>query len=792
MSTQRTHMHRITNVAAQRLTFDERLPELPLAFDPRAVARRFEQCWPESEDSREAPVTIKECLLQNTTYRPGERCIVTYKLLVEPPDAAPRHTIGVVEVDPAGLKHRLFCDDPQLPWLRAVLRRDQMRERFARALQDVVRVTDVSRITPIRYKPGQHCILRYAVHTTDRQQHVWGKLFVQGGEHIQATLDALHEHSRNDARVPRVPQPLAYVPDLHLLLQAPIADGADLHARVFDINEAASTREHWMYALGKRLGALHQLARVPGPEQTLLHDLFALHEYRATIAVVDQAVAAQFDQAARSIEALAGDRPEPAFVASHGACRSDQWMIAGDDLVMLDLDTFCWANPARDLGNMIAYLRWKALRQPQHAPFIERAIALMLDGYGAVRETPDRCWLALYEATSLLKIAGRRFRSLAIREWPLIPELLDTALATAQCATGNHRFAARTGGAASVRLHENRAGSGGFPALEHALDLARIRPDLEPLLRPLARAGQTPVVTAATLLACKPGQRAVVQYALKGADRRVVIGKVYASPDRAAYVDHAMRRLWHDLFCDGERGSIPQPLGHIARLPLLVYSRADGQSLGELSIGPQIHTALAQTGAWLGALHQHTLPLERQFDHQTELANIETWAGIVADKYQDATDARWIAQELQTRGARLQFAANVPIHKDLHYEHVLVNGRVTVIDFDEIRLGDPTFDLAHFCANLHLLAYRRKVSASQLATLQDHFLDAYARATGYRPDERWLYFYGYSCIKIAKQLCALRGPHPRPVDQEQHRQVQTILAYGRSMLEARRLQLYPV
>jgi len=32
------------------------------------------------------------------------------------------------------------------------------------------------------------------------------------------------------------------------------------------------------------------------------------------------------------------------------------------------------------------------------------------------------------EAISLLKIAGRRFRNLSVREWPKVPALVDAAL----------------------------------------------------------------------------------------------------------------------------------------------------------------------------------------------------------------------------------------------------------------------------------------------------------------------------------------------------------------------------
>ena len=63
----------------------------------------------------------------------------------------------------------------------------------------------------------------------------------------------------------------------------------------------------------------------------------------------------------------------------------------------------------------------------------------------------------------------------------------------------------------------------------------------------------------------------------------------------------------------------------------------------------------------------------------------------------------------------MAFETQSPIHKDFHYGHIVVDGGLKVIDFDEMRLGDPNFDLAHFCANLHLLAYRLNNSPFQFS-----------------------------------------------------------------------------
>jgi aminoglycoside phosphotransferase (APT) family kinase protein len=163
---------------------------------------------------------------------------------------------------------------------------------------------------------------------------------------------------------------------------------------------------------------------------------------------------------------------------------------------------------------------------------------------------------------------------------------------------------------------------------------------------------------------------------------------------------------------------------------------------------------------------------------------------LVAHKYPDLGDAaNQIAAYLRENAAGLALETQSPIHKDFHYGHIWVDengsGNLKVIDFDELRLGDPNFDLAHFCANLHMLAYRKNSAPFQYSTLQVEFLRAYARHTGWMPNERCVYFYAYTCLKIAKQLCSMRGLRPRPEGEEQRRQVQLMLDQGLAALPQR-------
>ena len=400
--------------------FDADLPALPLAFDLDRVARLFAEQWPAGG----GPVTISKIKLQDTKYQPHSRCVTTYALTAEQ-DGATRPTIGVLEITPAGAAHRLYHTDAKLPWLAEATEPDVMRAHFAALLPD----TAIERctITPVRYRPNVRCVFRYDLDTTAGPQTFFGKLLNEGGELSLATITALHGARERNPGMPRVLPPLVYWPDIHVLIQDEVQGGAELNDLAFDPKQDTALRERWLRDAGARLAGLHGCTEVAGPPRTMADDLDELREYLAPMAAVDAALAEQYSAAVERIAALAAEQPEPMASAGHGAFRTDQFMIEDGELVMIDLDGFCWSNQARDLGNFMAYLRWKAIRKPQDAAFIEHVGQVFLEGYGAAGRAIDTRWLRLYEADSLLKIMGRRFRSVTAKEWHLVPRLLEAA-----------------------------------------------------------------------------------------------------------------------------------------------------------------------------------------------------------------------------------------------------------------------------------------------------------------------------------------------------------------------------
>jgi hypothetical protein len=407
-------------------SFDRRLVHLPLAFDLQSVATSFERHWEAGASSRSPIPSIQARALHDVKYEPEVRCVCTYELLLGAPDGTRVRTMGVLEIRPDGIYPAFLEEDSELVWLEEALDPQSMQRRFERSPRLHNSVTSPPKITVLRYKPRARCAFRFDLPTRGGEETVFGKMLVRGAEEMMAAVSTLHAQSLERDEMPHIAPPLDHWPDIHLVLQRAVQGGEELHAVVFDERGDHGVRDRWMHAAGERLAGLHAFARAPGPTRSLEADTEELFGYAPAIAAPDPALSQAYVREVERVHACANEH-RTRSVASHGAFRTDQFMIQDASLVMIDLDGYCWAEPARDIGNLFAYLEWRRIRQPRHAKFIDGARRHFLAGYAAVTEPPVERRVAIFEAASMLKIAGRRYRSLTFREWPLVPALVDGA-----------------------------------------------------------------------------------------------------------------------------------------------------------------------------------------------------------------------------------------------------------------------------------------------------------------------------------------------------------------------------
>jgi thiamine kinase-like enzyme len=409
-----------------RFDFDDQLPDLPTAFDFDKVAELFDRKLfrPASPQDPARVLSIKK--LQDLKYRPSHRCVATYEMLVGKANGAPERAIGVLEFTPEGVLPRIYTADDRLPWLSKATDMNEMQRLFSE-LPGYADQAKLQEIFPVRYKPGLHCVIRYMVEMPSGKEMFYGKTFSGNAERLMKTITELHKSSQENPDMPLISSPVAVWPEMEMILQAAVPDGIEFTHFAYDQRQEASVREDWMFKAGRALGVFHNDSTTPSETKTIFDDLGDLREFPLIMAKIEPDLATKYEEVIQQINTKANHFKESKAVASHGAMRTDQFILQGDRLALIDLDSYCWANPARDLGNFLAYLCWKAIRQPEHAQFVERAGRAFLEGYLSVQDDIDEKWLSVYQAASLLKIAGHRFRSLTYLEWPLVIHLIEAA-----------------------------------------------------------------------------------------------------------------------------------------------------------------------------------------------------------------------------------------------------------------------------------------------------------------------------------------------------------------------------
>jgi aminoglycoside phosphotransferase (APT) family kinase protein len=219
----------------------------------------------------------------------------------------------------------------------------------------------------VRYKPGSRCTLKYRLryHASDRG---WPEAVVvkthQGdkGANAFGAMQALWATDLAAGDVVAIAQPLAYLPDPRVLVQAVIPGEVSLkeaiRSALFDSSgDALRELRARLRDTARGLAALHQCGVRYGRVHTWDDELAEVREVVARLAATVPDLAYAADPLLDRLRVLAGscapDQPGPA----HHDFRPAQVLLRDDGIGFIDFDGFCTAEPALDLGRFRAKLR---------------------------------------------------------------------------------------------------------------------------------------------------------------------------------------------------------------------------------------------------------------------------------------------------------------------------------------------------------------------------------------------------------------------------------------------------
>jgi len=280
----------------------------------------------------------------------------------------------------------------------------------------------------------------------------------------------------------------------------------------------------------------------------------------------------------------------------------------------------------------------------------------------------------------------------------------------------------------------------GLPWLASAVDPEILRSRLEVVWAPRRR---RVIKTQVTPLAYVPEARAALELRVLAEDSetglpelRRLVGKIHGrrSPARLFAAHWA---LWRAL---GDSIGLAPPVGWVASLQLALQEWLIGQRLSEILGTPGASKPVRKAAYALARVHRQRLPLPTVRGPGREAAQCHRWAAVVqtisprhAHRVGRLVDG--LLAEIERR-----WVGNATVHGDFHPSNVLVDdGRVSLLDWEQIAFGDALTDVGRFLAALRVSSMRIAGRPDALGSLGEAFLETYAREA--EVDERRLRLY---------------------------------------------------
>ena len=669
--------------------------------------------------------------LHDLVWRPGEGCRLVVRL--RPPDGP--GSFVAVDVTGDAWWRRDFRDDVALPGLSRAATPEHVSGLLEPRLDEPVLGCLVE---PVRYRSGSRCVLRYRVRTRSAWTSFYAKVFTPDRfPEVAQVQQALAAADDGPALVPAL---VSVWPQLQTTV-GESAHGRSVSKVLGEPKEPVAGRLRLAHDLGGRLADFHGQRGVTARAWSSADQVASLAAMMPAARLCDAGTA---DRIAAVVDMLASRAPaDSAQVLGHGGFRAGQVVRSEDGrLVILDTDGVRRCDQGRDLGTALAHLRWQAVRLSGQRSVLRRAEGALLAGYDGRTPVADPEVLAWWRAAGLLQVALRRYHRLDVAQWPQVPELVGAAADLAAAPRPAPR------------------------AVTDLLDVDQMTRVLQPALAGRSGDAQPVEVESATELEVANGGRRVVQYSVRGLDgtrSATLVGKRFAERRRAELLYDHLGRLDAGPFGAGHL-RVPARMALVPALGLVVYRHCEGTPLHRVTEPAGAADGARLAARWLARLHTCEVSLPRTFSLDQEERTTREWAALIGRHHPGLADRAHALAEAWPAGVRAAGRVPaVPIHKDFHPGHVLVGDDVYVIDLDEARHGDPTFDVAHFCSYLELL------SAASSGASRTAFIEEYVEATGWSDPGTYRSFCAYTWLKIAKQCEVGSGPHrTEPVDRREH------------------------
>lgn len=286
-----------------------------------------------------------------------------------------------------------IISDPLLPQLGQVFDIAVVNKQMATLGNEPVEIDSVELI---RHKVGRRAIVRYGMTNGDT---LFGKTFASNrGPKVHRIAQLITERRGFGGNVD-LPAPVAFLPDLKMLLQRSVA-GVPVESALsggdVELVKRIALAIHRFHMSGLDLGRVHDLDKELSPLTTRTTEIVEHAPLLGTLAW--------------TTHHRLFDLPRDGFrlrnLPIHRDFYHDQVLIEGDRLAVLDLDDAAMSEPAIDIANFAAHLRLAGFQKPETAQRLIEIGDVFLACAQSLDRDLDQALLRFLTAATYLRLAG--------------------------------------------------------------------------------------------------------------------------------------------------------------------------------------------------------------------------------------------------------------------------------------------------------------------------------------------------------------------------------------------------
>jgi hypothetical protein len=267
-------------------------------------------------------------------------------------------------------------------------------------------VRDVQ-VQVLQHHLGERCTVRIGLCTASGWHDLIGKVYAKDRPDVYEAMDALRKAGFGPDDEFSIPQPLAYLPALRLLVQEHVHGTATKTVFLADVERGSG-----LSLLGAAERSALWLARfqATAPQSGPVFDtrkyLMSLARWSSSVAALGGPFMDKSCMLFERLDVAAAALSSSCLCAGHGSYGPAHVLLAGDRTVTVDWDGYDVAAPARDAARFIIALERLALGRLGSIRALDAVADVFEETYIASVRPDVVAGLPFYKAAACLQLAG--------------------------------------------------------------------------------------------------------------------------------------------------------------------------------------------------------------------------------------------------------------------------------------------------------------------------------------------------------------------------------------------------